>query len=240
MKSKNIYEVYGRNQNVEAFEILKKRLTVNKISLNLIKNKNVLNICDPSGRYSHALYKIGAKTVDTLNETPKPENWNNKFFFKKVNLSKKIKINKSYDLIFCNGILSHKKNWKQILKNMSKFLNKSGYLWLSLYSNGNHWKVADKVKKKLDNSIQKNFIMSLKYRDWEPNKINFLVELFFKNRIYFSKKQISNYLKKIKYKKIIFLNRGIKTDLNEKIYNDYKLKEIYGEGEIRLLAKRDF
>ena len=103
-----------------------------------------------------------SKTVDTINETPKPENWNNKFFFKKVNLSKKIKINKSYDLIFCNGILSHKKNWKQILKNMSEFLNKSGYLWLSLYSNGNHWKVADKVKKKLDNAIQKNFIMSLK------------------------------------------------------------------------------
>ena len=55
-----------------------------------------------------------------------------------------------------------------------------------------HWKHADIVKK-LDNKVLNNFILSLKLRDWEPNKINFLVELFYKKRIYFTKKQIYSF-----------------------------------------------
>ena len=238
MKIKEIHEDYKQVQFNEAYKILKQRLKKNNISNSIIKNKKILNICDPSGRYTIALYKLGAKVVDTYNETSKPKIWKTKYKFKKINLNNKIISKLNYDLVFCNGILSHKRNWKKILINLFNVLDKEGYLWLSLYSNGQHWKNADKIKEKLSKKLINNFIRSLQLRDWQPNKINFLTELFFKERIYFTKKEISYFLKKYNFSEIIYLNRGIKTDLNEKIYNDKKLKKIYGEGEIRLLAKR--
>ena len=83
-----------------------------------------------------------------------------------------------------------------------------------------------------------NFEKALLVRDWEPNKVFFLIDLFFsKQRIYFTKKKIKSALIKLGYKKIIFLKRGPNQDLNEKLFKNPSLKKIYGEGEIRLIAK---
>ena len=37
-------------------------------------------------------------------------------------------------------------------------------MWLSLYSNGQHWKNADKIKEKLSKKLINNFIVSLSNR----------------------------------------------------------------------------
>ena len=75
MKVREIHEDYNLEQFNEAYKILKQRLKINNISNSIIKNKKILNICDPSGRYTFALYKLGAKVVDTFNETSKPKAW---------------------------------------------------------------------------------------------------------------------------------------------------------------------
>ena len=85
MSNNSIYNSYSSPQFDEAYKILKKRISINKIDINIIKNKFVLNLCDPSGRYSYALKKLGAKEVYTFNETPKPRNWKSNFFFKRIN-----------------------------------------------------------------------------------------------------------------------------------------------------------
>ena len=162
MKVREIHEDYNLEQFNEAYKILKQRLKINNISNSIIKNKKILNICDPSGRYTFALYKLGAKVVDTFNETSKPKVWKNNYNFKKINLNNKIISILSYDLVFCNGILSHKKNWKKILINLSNVLDINGYLWLSLYSNGQHWKNADKIKEKLSKKLINNFEIYLR------------------------------------------------------------------------------
>ena len=238
MTVSNINELYNENQDTEAYEILSKRLSLNKIDNKIFKKKIVLNICDNSGRYSKALLRLGAHKVDTLNEITKPKNWPLKLPYIYMSLDNIKYLGTKYDFIFCNGILSHKKNWKSILKNLSKLMNNDAYLWLSLYAEGSHWKFADKFRLQFGKKDNKNFVNALILRDWPPNKINFLKELFFTdNRIYFSKKKIENFLTKNNYDEITFLSRGIKTDLNEKIYRDKKLKKIYGDGEIRLIAK---
>lgn len=222
----------------EAYKILKKRFSINKIDNNIIKDKLVLNLCDPSGRYTYALNKLGAKKVYTYNETEKPKNWIDNFFFLKIDDNLKFNPKIKFDFIFCNGVLSHKKNWKTIIKNLSKFLNKDGHLWLSLYANGKHWMYADKFKKNLKQNNFSNFKKALELRSWESNKINFLIDLFFKNRIYFEKKEIKNFLNKNKFNVVKFLERGIPTDLNEMIFQNKNLTKIYGNGEIRLIAKK--
>ncbi len=234
----NIYNQYTLTQFNEAYKILRQRLLINKININIIRGKSVLNLCDPSGRYTYALSKLGAKKVYTYNETPKPKRWVEKFFFKKIDKSLKLNTKKKFDFIFCNGVLSHKKNWKTILKNLSKLLNKEGYLWLSLYANGKHWMYADKFKSNLKKKNYNNFKKALELRSWEPNKINFLIDLFFNQRIYFDKKEIKDFLNQNNFNVVKFLERGIQTDLNEMIFQNKNLSKIYGVGEIRLIAKK--
>ncbi len=109
---------------------------------------------------------------------------------------------------------------------------------MSLFGRGNHWKSCDKVRKKLRGLKPDYFEEALLLRDWKPNKIFFLIDLFFIDRVYFTKKIINDHLKKINFKKIIYLKRGVKKDLNEKIFQNPKLRKIYGEGEIRLIAQK--
>ena len=99
MKTESIYEDYNKNQSEEAYNLLKKRLKANNLNLSLIRNKDILNICDPSGRYTSALYKLGEK-VQTFNETAKPINWNSNFQYKKINLSKNLIVMKFLILFF--------------------------------------------------------------------------------------------------------------------------------------------
>ena len=234
----DLYNLYNSTQDIEAFNILKKRFELNNINFSIIKKKKVLNIGDNSGRYSKALKKLGASEVTTFNEMPKPTNWPKNYKFIMNDIDNLTSLNNKYDFIFCNGILSHKKNWQSLIKKMSNLLNKNGHLWLSLYSKGKHWNYPDKFRKNLGNANIKDFVQSLNLRDWPPEKINFLKELFFTDdRVYFNKTKIKKNLLKNNFSKIIFLKRGIDTDLNEKIYRDKKLKKIYGDGEIRLIAK---
>ena len=234
----NLHQLYQNKQDIEAYNILKRRLNINKINLSIIKKKKILNIGDASGRYSKALIKLGANEVVTYNEFSKPNNWPNNYPYINNKLDKLNYLNEKYDFIFCNGILSHKRNWKLLIKKIRNQLNHNGWLWLSLYGKGNHWIYPNKFRKNLGKARLSDFVKALVLRDWPPEKINFLKELFFSNdRIYFTKSQIKSNLLINNFSNIIFLNRGIDTDLNEKIFKDNKLIKIYGEGEIRLIAK---
>jgi len=230
LKKKNFF-------NDETFNNLKIRLRRNKIPIKIIRGKKVLDFGCGNGRYSLALQKLGAKQVDGFDFSKKPVNFSKKInFLNKKNLLIKSKV--KYDFIFCNGILSHRKDWKDIIKILSKILKKEGYLWLSLYPESTYWKSVDKITKSLNKNYKKDFEKLLNLRDWEENRIYFISDLLFSERIYFSKKKIYDHLKKNKFKEIIFLKRGVKKDLSEKIYFDPKLKFFFSEGEIRLVAKK--
>jgi SAM-dependent methyltransferase len=233
----NIEKKNSKSENLEAYNLLFKRWKINKIPISIIKKKTILDVGCGSGRYSWALKKLGAKKVIGIDNGPKPKNFPKNIEYKQrsiFNLSSKEK----YDFIFCNGRLSHMKNWKTALKELTKNLKKNGWIWLSLFGKGLHWSFADKIRKKMSYKDKEYFKNVLLARNWSYSKINFLLDIFFNSRIYFSKKIIKKELIKKKFKKIFFLNRGVKTDLNEKIFTNPKLKIIYGNGEIRLLAQK--
>ena len=233
MKSKKIY------QFSEAFELLLTRLNKNNININLIKNKIVLDMGCGNGRYSYALKNFGAKKVFAIDGDIKDNIKMKTVEYQNGSILKLPYKNGSFDFVFCNGKLSHTKNWKTGIKEAYRVLKKNGVFWLSVYGKGKIWKYADKISKKLNEKDRENFQKYLVYRDWEPGKIYFLVDSFFsKDRVYFTKKQIKNELLKQGFTNIKFLERGIKKDLNEKIFRNPKLKKIYGEGEIRLIATK--
>ena len=140
--------------------------------------------------------------------------------------------------IFCNGSISHNKKWRSAIREYKRVLKKDGWLWLSLFGKGKHWEYCDKIRKKLSTKDIENFKKALMLRDWEPNKIFFLIDIFFIDRVYFTKSNIKKFLKKLGFVEIVFLERGYHTDLNEKIFKNSNLRKIYGEGEIRLISKK--
>lgn len=224
-----------KKQCREAYKLLKKRLKANKLKANIIKNKKVLDMGCENGRYSYALKKLGARYISAIGNLRKIEIKG--IDYQKSKITKLFFKNNEFDFVFCNGQLSHEKNWKSGLKEAYRVLKPKGYLWLSLYGKGKIWEIIKDINKKLNEEDKKNFEKYLKLRDWEQNKIKFLLNSFFsKDKIYFTKDEIKKELIKIGFNKIYFLERGIKTDLNEKIFKNPKLKEIYGEGEIRLIT----
>lgn len=193
----NINNNFSKKQNVEALKSLKKRFSKNKISFNLIKNKVVLDVGAGSGNYTYALSKIGAKIVYSIEESKTKNNISNKKIkFIKDSLHKLPFNDNTFDFVFCNGCLSHSKNWKKDILEYKRVLKKNGYIWINVFSYGKHWLYADKVKKKLKSTNVNNFIQSLLLRNWSPSKIYFLVDLFFTDRVYFTKKKIKKLFKK--------------------------------------------
>ena len=222
----------------ESLYNLKTRLKKNKISLNLFLNKNVLDFGCNNGNYSTSILKLGAKKVDAFDFKKKPKN-----FPKKINYyDNMLKLKKSdqlYDFIYCNGILSHKKNWKTIIKYLHNLLKRGGYLWISLYPRSQYWLDMDKISSKLNYKNKNNFSKLLKLRDWDEGKIYFLQDILFSKRIYFTKKNIKYFLQKNGFNQIKFLNRGLNTDLSEKVFKYQVHRKYFGDGEIRLIAKKN-
>lgn len=225
------------NKFFESYKNLQTRLKKNKISYKLIRNKQILDFGCYNGNYSVSLLKLGAKHVDAFDFKKKPHN-----FPKKVkyfnNILKLERLNKRYDFIFCNGLLSHRKDWRKIVKSLFNLLKKGGYLWLSLYSKSKYWSDVDKISSKLNEKNKELFFKLLKFRDWNNGKIFFIQDLLFSKRIYFTKKNIIFYLKKTGFNDITFLRRGLNTDLSEKVHKNKKLRKYLGDGEIRLIAKK--
>lgn len=235
---KSIFKKFSKRDIDEATRLLSSRWRLNKLDINIIKNKKILDIGCGSGRYTIALDKMGAKKIVATDIFDKPSDWPKNIEYIKSDLQKLPFKKDTFDFIFCNGSISHNKKWKGSIREYRRVLKKNGWLFLSLFGRGNHWKSCDKVRKKLRGLKPDYFEEALLLRDWKPNKIFFLIDLFFIDRVYFTKEKINNYLKKCKFKKIIHLKRGVSKDLNEKIFNDPSLKKLYGEGEIRLIAKK--
>ena len=228
-RKSNIYD--------ESYNNLIIRFKKNKLSKKLITNKKVLDFGCYNGNYSLSLLKMGAKKVDAFYFKRKPNKFPKKidYYNKILNLKK---LNKKYDFIFCNGILSHKKNWKVIIQQVFDLLKKDGYLWLSLYPKSKYWSNIDKISSKLNEKNKEEFSNLLRLRDWSEGKISFIQDLLFSKRIYFTKKGIKNFLIVKGFNNIKFLKRGLSTDLSEKVYKHKRYKKYFGDGEIRLIAKK--
>lgn len=222
----------------EFFKNFNDRLRLNKISKSIIKKKIILDVnCDQSN-YSWIFKKLGAREVYCFYQKKKPIYYNKKNILIKKNFVNFNFKNKKFDFIFYNGGLSHSILWKHELKKLGDICNKGGFLWLSLFGESKFWNYAKSIQKKLNNKDIENFEKVLQLREWKQNKINFLKDLFFSKKIFFTKKKIIRYLKKNNFGKIRFLSRGAKTDFVEVIRKKHSLKSILGNGEIRLLAKK--
>ncbi len=195
---KKCWNHFSKKEQKEALYLLKKRLKINNVSLSLIKGKECLDLGCGSGRYSMALLSLGAKSVVGV-DTIIPKFKHQGFVFKKASVLDVPLKSKSFDFVFCNGVLHHTTNWKKGIREAFRLLKPGGWLWLYTIGNNKVWKTAEKVRrcmikhKGIENDIR-NFLFA---RDWQPNKVFFLLDMFCTpHRILLSKKQVKTELKK--------------------------------------------
>lgn len=159
--------------------------------------------CGANGFVPMKLLKLGANFVDCFdynyhhkkNLRKVLSKYKSKYKFYKQNIS--IADNlfyEKYDFVHCSGAIHHDKKYKTIIKNLSKYVKKNGYIFISSYGKGglirdvtNFLRKEIKKNKYLHKYIEKmsfkdfkNFIISTsKIHEVDPNKYQLEFEKFF-------------------------------------------------------------
>ena len=228
---------YSLKDLKEADKRILERWKKNKIKL-LFNSEDKILIAGTLN-YLNKINNLGTKKVYAIDKK-KPLFLNLKKFknikFKKSNL-KKIQFKKNYfSFIFCNGILSHLDFWQLTLKEFYRILKPNGKLWLNLFGDSPFRRRPININRKLNKSDKKCLREILLLEGWNIQKINYIESMFFwDKRILFKKGKIEKKFKKLGFKKIKYCNRGINSDLSEKIFKNKSLKRLYSDGDLRYL-----
>lgn len=233
------YSNYNNKSLAEAELRIKERWRKNKINLKFKKKDKILIFGNLN--YSKAIVNLGSNLIYAVDNCKKPQFFKKTKYlqikYKKVNLNSKLNYQKeSFEFIFCNGILTHLKNWEKVLKSFYQLLKPNGMLWINVFDDSKFRKLPINMHKKINdkdrNMVKKVLLLS----EWDVGKIKYIQETFFwKERTIFNKVKLENKIKKIGFQKYIFCKRGYKDDLNEIIYKNNKLKKIYGSGDLRYM-----
>lgn len=233
------YSNYNNKNIIEAELRIKERWRKNKINLEFKKKDKILIFGNLN--YSEAMLNLGTNLIHAVDNCKKPHFFKkpkySKIKYEKIDLNLKLNYQKeSFDFIFCNGVLSHLKNWEKVLKNFYQLLKPKGMLWLNVFDDSKFRKLPINMHKKINDKDRIMVKNVLQLSGWDVGKIKYIQETFFwKERTIFNKIKLENKIKKIGFQKYTFCKRGYKDDLNEMIYKNNKLKKIYGSGDLRYM-----
>lgn len=232
------------NKNAKRF-IIERFKTFKSYNKNFFKNKNVIDVGCGGGRYSNALRLLGAKSVtgvdfskDGINTAKKNYKFKNLFFKRQDVLNLNIKEN-SYDLVFCNGVLHHTSDLNKGLKELIRICKPDGYIYLYLYGTGGLYWNARREMNKFMKKIPQNYSQLILDNIGMPlNRFIFMDNWYVPIEKHCSHKKIISALRYHKVKSIEKMSIGRKTDLETGLYKFKNSKNIWGEGEIRLLIRK--
>jgi ubiquinone/menaquinone biosynthesis C-methylase UbiE len=236
------YSNYKTKNLLEAEKRIIERWKKNKIKFSFKKNDKIL--VHGTLNYSKAILNLGSKNIFAVDNCKKPWFYKTKKYssikYKSANLNYNLNFkSQSIKFIFCNGILSHLKNWERVLENFYKILEPGGYLWINVYEDNVYRRWPISLQKKINNNDREVIKKILLLSKWDAGKIKYILESFFwQERIIFNRKKLEDKIKKIGFKKIIFCKRGCKNDLNEMIYKNKRLSKTYGSGDLRYLITK--
>ena len=172
--------------------------------LNVLNNKNVLEIGCGAGRFTEHIVKYAKKCVSVdlstaifYNISKEKEN----LILVKADLHK-LNIKNKFDIVICRGVIQHTPNPYKTIKKLASFINKDGCLYFDVYP-----------KPKIN-------ILHPKYSIWRP-----IIQKMIKYETMdnFLCKNIKILLKIKRFVKLIFLNNDFLADSIMPIW-DYKNK----------------
>jgi len=228
--------------NNESKNVLLNIFEKNNQSIDLIKNKSVLDMGCGSGRFTIALAQLGAQMVTGIDLGKTGISVGRKIS-EKLNL-KNIKFlegnvtslpfeNDSFDFVFSKGVLHHTGNLKKGLDEYHRVLKKSGNGFLYLYGSGGlFWNSRIKMREVMK-LIPINYTNNiLKFLGMPSQRYIFVDSWYVPIEEHVERKQLENYLTSQNYSKIEKVQHTGTDNLNS-MSNQLYSKELWGDGELR-------
>ena len=239
----------------EPYNLLTKRLKINNFNLNEFKNKKLIDYGCGNGRYTQVFHKLGCKSilgVDFSKKNISTANLKNKFKknvkYKVMNVNNNSLQSKSFDYVFCNGVLHHNKSILRGLKEIRRIMKDDGKCIIYLSStDGIKWYFIEAFREIVKNNKVKyeEILNKMIFYNMKKNKIFYLLDhIFAKYNQLTTRREVENLFKKANLKILKFFNRGHKLD---DIERSYQLKRstthkiawsIYGYGEHRYILEK--
>ena len=229
-------------------EYLKERFEKNNIKVEGLNN--VLDDGCGGGRYTLALKALGCKKVTGIDISP-----NSVDLAKKMNPYSEDEVsfiqgsvlelpfrNESFDFVFSNGVLHHTMSTEKGLGEIYRVMKPNAKCWLYLYGGKEtlFWDIVD-FSRKLLADVPQNYVQTfMRVMGYPPGRIFHRTDFFYvpMNRRYFIA-EVEQMLKDAGFSEFRKLNRGMKFDWDEIIYENPVIDPyIYGEGEMRYLIAK--
>jgi len=175
-------------------KIIKKNLSEMKIKISDLKRYNVFNV--GTGLESYVFLKLGAKKVfhcdiskKAVNSVRNLKNNFSNIYTKKIDLcSENLVLAENIDIVYLSGVFHHFYNPNYALKNILKYLNYNGVIFIRNYRSGsNYFFTIDYIrkffienefknlKKMLNSQITKKFgKFNLRIKDWNNSYSTYL------------------------------------------------------------------
>ena len=233
----------------EPFQFTKKRFLKSGFNpFEIFKDKVCLDAGCGSGKFSIALKKLGAKKVIGIDLGERGLKFARKklkqknikgIFYKKASLLNLPFQNKSFDLIWSNGVIHHTSNYEKCIKEFSRVLKKDGTLFLYVSGRCGLYEILqDTLRKSLVNFPKNLFIGYLRSLNINSGRIYWITDSCFAPYNWKSEKKVIRLLKKYNFDQIKKLKRGLKIDHIEQISSKVPFAQIkYGEGQLKFLAR---
>lgn len=235
----------------EAFQRLRERFERNNIDISWFKGKLALDGGCGGGRYTTALSRFGFKKVIGLDIGEKgiPDGFKR---IKGTAYEKKVKFIKGnvlelpfednhFDFVFSNGVLHHTTHPIKGIEECYRVLKSGGRLWLYMWWEdgliNTYWNTSRAMLKGIDPIVMKNLLLTLGLP--ANRRFYFMDPWFVPIRELYNSQELIKILKKIGFKNIKLLQRGVDNDTRELSFKRGDIgKMIYGEGDLRFMADK--
>jgi len=246
----SLWNSYAGDMVREAMGIIKERFSRNRISLELIKGRKVLDMGCGSGRYTCALARLGAKRVTGIDygdsglekakELAKSNRIKNVTFVKGSILRMPFK-DEEFDFVFNNGVFQHSESIKKAMKELYRVLKKGGASWFYIYGDGGlFWYARKKINGFMKKSVSQSYAMNILRMIGMPmNRFIFCDNWFVIKEEHTSDRKLKELFRKTGFSKYRRASNGRITDPDYLVvYGSLKDRQMWGDGELRYLIRK--
>lgn len=237
-----------RNKKLNSSSVLKDLLKRSKIQIDNIKNKNVLDLGCGSGRFTIALAKLGTKSctgIDlgieglnigkSLSKQMKLKN----IKFKKGNVLNLPFKDKTFDFIFCKGVLHHTGNTYKGLEELLRVLKPKSKAFIYLYGKGGIFWNTRKLMRSVMRKIPINYTINILNSIGMPSRRTIFVDSWYVPiEDHIDKNNLESWFKtkNLKFRKY---KKAKKTELEYYENKEKNFSELFGNGELRYIIEKN-
>ena len=236
-------------KTLDSTEELKESFIRNGFDINYLKGKKVLDMGCGSGRFSIAFARLGADHVtgvdlgddglEVARELASSNGLKNVIFEKYSVLDLPYK-DKSFDFVFCKGVLHHTGNLNKGLDEYYRVLKKEGKGFLYLYGSGGLFWYSRRRMREVMQLIPIDYSISvLDLIGMPANRTIFIDSWYVPIEEHIHPESLEKYLDKLGFNKIERWKKGSTIELEPMIFSDaLHAKELWGEGELRYILEK--